>query len=81
MRIDEFSAPLHIDGVFDDTERIRFASFGFDLAQPRQLDSFGVSMVVQNVRLEKPNVTRNARMERPSITQNVRLERPNIVGK
>ena len=30
MRLDEFSAPADIDGVFTTTEQIRFLSVGFD---------------------------------------------------
>lgn len=32
MRLDEFSAPADIDGVFTATERTRFVTFGFDIA-------------------------------------------------
>jgi len=31
MRLDEFSAPADIDGIFSNIERTRFVCFGFDL--------------------------------------------------
>ena len=80
MRLDEFSAPPHIDGVFDDVERIRFVSFGFDLPQ-WQSNSFDVSKVIQSARLGEPDVTQNTRLGEPTVTQNTRLGKPNIVGK
>jgi len=69
MRLDEFSAPLHIDGVFDNVERTRFVSFGFDLIQ-RSSNSFGVSSIIQGVRVEKS-----------SIIQGIRPGEPKVVGK
>ena len=69
MRLDEFSAPWNIDGVFDHVERTRFVSFGFDLIRWSS-DSFG-----------PPEIIRSKGLQISDIVHSKDGVKPKIVGK